>query len=60
MTSQPCGPRRRNYLATASFIVGVSALSSPLAGLGLGAVVTMFIGNPISGATMPSAFLPVA
>ena len=48
------------YLATASFIVGVSALSSPLAGLGLGAVVTMFIGNPISGATMPSAFLPGA
>lgn len=46
------------YLATASFIVGVSALSSPLAGLGLGAVVTMFIGNPISGASMPSAFLP--
>lgn len=46
------------YLATASFIVGVSALSSPLAGLGLGAVVTMFIGNPISGATMPSVFLP--
>lgn len=48
------------YLATASFIVGVSALSSPLAGLGLGAVVTMFIGNPISGATMPSVFLPGA
>ena len=46
------------YLATASFIVGVSALSSPLAGLGLGAVVTMFIGNPISGAAMPSVFLP--
>lgn len=48
------------YLATASFIVGVSALSSPLAGLGLSAVVTMFIGNPISGATMPSVFLPGA
>lgn len=48
------------YLATASFIVGVSALSSPLAGLGLGAVITMFIGNPISGATMPSVFLPGA
>ncbi len=48
------------YLATASFIVGVSALSSPLAGLGLGAVVTMFIGNPISGATIPSVFLPGA
>ena len=48
------------YLATASFIVGVSSLSSPLAGLGLGAVITMFIGNPISGASMPSAFLPGA
>ena len=46
------------YLATASFIVGVSALSLPLVGLGVGAVVTMFIGNPISGASMPSAFLP--
>lgn len=48
------------YLATASFIVGVSALASPMAGLGVGAVITMFIGNPISGATMPSAFLPGA
>jgi len=48
------------YLATASFIVGVSALSSPLAGLGLGAVITMFIGNPIAGASMPSVFLPGA
>ncbi len=48
------------YLATASFIVGVSSLSSPLAGLGLGAVITLFIGNPISGATMPSVFLPGA
>lgn len=48
------------YLATASFIVGVSALASPMAGLGVGAVITMFIGNPISGATMPSVFLPGA
>ena len=48
------------YLATASFIVGVSALASPMAGLGVGAVITMFIGNPISGASMPSAFLPGA
>ena len=53
-----CAAFGATYLATASFIVGVSALSSPLAGLGLGAVVTMFIGNPISGASMPSAFLP--
>lgn len=48
------------YLATASFIVGVSALAVPIVGLGAGAVVTMFIGNPISGASMPSAFLPGA
>ena len=48
------------YLATASFIVGVSALAVPIVGLGAGAVVTMFIGNPISGATMPSVFLPGA
>ena len=46
------------YLATAFFIVGVGALSSPLIGLAVGAVVTMFIGNPISGASMPSVFLP--
>ena len=48
------------YLATASFIVGVSALASPLIGLAVGAVITMFIGNPISGASMPSVFLPGA
>lgn len=48
------------YLATASFIVGVSALVSPMVGLGVGAVITMFIGNPISGASMPSVFLPGA
>lgn len=48
------------YLATASFIVGVSALASPMVGLGVGAVITMFIANPISGATMPSVFLPGA
>ncbi|WP_368866541.1 ABC transporter permease [Rothia mucilaginosa] len=48
------------YLATASFIVGVSALASPIIGLAVGAVITMFIGNPISGASMPSAFLPGA
>ena len=48
------------YLATASFMIGMGALLVPSAGLGLGAVVTMFIGNPISGASMPSAFLPGA
>lgn len=48
------------YLATASFMIGLGGLFAPAAGLGLGAVITMFIGNPISGATMPSAFLPGA
>ena len=48
------------YLATAAFIVGVGALSSPLIGLAVGAIITMFIGNPISGASMPSVFLPGA
>lgn len=48
------------YLATASFMIGFGSLLAPAAGLGLGAVVTMFIGNPISGASMPSAFLPGA
>ena len=46
------------YLATASFMIGMGTLLVPAAGLGLGAVVTMFIGNPISGASMPSVFLP--
>lgn len=46
------------YLATASFMIGMGALLVPSAGLGLSAVVTMFIGNPISGASMPSVFLP--
>lgn len=48
------------YLATASFMIGLGSLFVPAAGLGLGAVVTMFIGNPISGANMPSVFLPGA
>ncbi|WP_314935326.1 ABC transporter permease [Rothia mucilaginosa] len=48
------------YLATASFMIGFGSLLVPAAGLGLGAVVTMFIGNPISGATMPNVFLPGA
>ena len=48
------------YLATASFMIGFGSLLVPAAGLGLGAVVTMFIGNPISGASMPSVFLPGA
>lgn len=48
------------YLATASFMIGFGSLLVPAAGLGLGAVITMFIGNPISGASMPSVFLPGA
>ena len=48
------------YLATASFMIGFGSLLGPAAGLGLSAVVTMFIGNPISGASMPSVFLPGA
>lgn len=48
------------YLATASFMIGMGALLVPAAGLGLGVVVTMFVGNPISGASMPSVFLPGA
>lgn len=48
------------YLATASFMIGLGGLFVSAAGLGLGAVITMFIGNPISGATMPSVFLPGA
>ena len=48
------------YFATASFMIGLGGLLVPAAGLGLGAVITMFIGNPISGATMPSVFLPGA
>ena len=48
------------YFATASFMIGLGGLLVPAAGLGLGAVVTMFIGNPISGASMPSVFLPGA
>lgn len=48
------------YLATASFMIGLGSLFVPAAGLGLGAVITMFIGNPISGASMPSVFLPGA
>lgn len=48
------------YLATASFMIGLGSLFVPAAGLGLGAVITMFIGNPIAGASMPSVFLPGA
>lgn len=43
-------------MATASFIVGCTSLIGR-AGIGIGAVLTMFIGNPLSGATMPWQFL---
>lgn len=43
-------------LATASIIVGFNALIGP-PGIAVGAVITMLIGNPISGATLPPQFL---
>jgi hypothetical protein len=42
---------------TASLIVGVASLIGP-AGIGVGAVITMLIANPIAGATAPAEFLP--
>lgn len=43
-------------LATASTIVGLNALlGAP--GIGVGAVITMLIGNPISGAALPYQFI---
>jgi hypothetical protein len=43
-------------LATASIIVGFNALIGP-PGIAVGAVITMLIGNPISGASLPMQFL---
>ncbi|MFT4235832.1 MAG: hypothetical protein QM607_12655 [Microbacterium sp.] len=44
-------------VSTASLLVGLhSLLGGP--GFGLGAVITMFIGNPIAGAAQPWQFLP--
>lgn len=43
-------------LATASIIVGFNALIGP-AGIAVGSVITMLIGNPISGASLPQQFL---
>ena len=43
-------------LATASIIVGFNALIGP-PGIAVGAVITMLIGNPISGAMLPLQFL---
>lgn len=43
--------------ATSAFIVGLAALMGP-PGIGVAAVVTMLIANPISGAALPPPFLP--
>jgi hypothetical protein len=43
-------------LATAATIVGFNALIGP-AGIAVGSVLTMLIGNPISGASLPMQFL---
>ncbi|MGN6219253.1 MAG: hypothetical protein ACTHNQ_07095 [Microbacterium sp.] len=43
--------------ATSSLIVGLAALMGP-PGIGVGAVITMFIANPIAGAATPPQFLP--
>jgi hypothetical protein len=43
-------------LATASTIVGLNALLGTR-GIAVGAVVTMLVGNPISGATLPYQFI---
>lgn len=45
--------------ATASFIVGMSSLIGP-AGIAVGAVVTILIGNPLASATQPTQFMPGA
>lgn len=43
-------------LGTASTVVGLNALIGP-AGIGVGAVITMLIANPISGANLPYQFI---
>lgn len=46
-----------SLLATASVIVGLHSLvGAP--GIGIGAILTMFIGNPLSGTQIPGEFLP--
>jgi len=45
-------------VATAAIIVGLNALVGK-AGISLGAVITLFIGNPLSSLTQPKEFLPV-
>ncbi|MCP3426157.1 ABC transporter permease [Rothia sp. AR01] len=46
-----------SVLGTSSFILGCTALIGP-PGIGVGAVVTMFLGNPLSGAQVPWQFYP--
>ncbi|MGX6396724.1 ABC transporter permease [Rothia kristinae] len=46
-----------SVLGTSSFILGCTALIGN-AGIGLGAVITMFLGNPLSGAQVPWQFYP--
>jgi hypothetical protein len=43
--------------ATSAFIMGMNAVFGRV-GLGLGAIVTVLIGNPLSSATAPMQFLP--
>lgn len=43
--------------STASLLAGLHSLLGT-AGIGIGAIITMFIGNPLSGATLPPEFLP--
>ena len=43
--------------ATSALIIGLAALMGP-PGIALGAVITMFIANPIAGAALPPQFLP--
>jgi hypothetical protein len=45
------------FFATASFIVGTTALFGPV-GIAVGSVITMLIGNPLASATAPVQFLP--
>ncbi|MHA7984242.1 hypothetical protein ACX9R5_00420 [Rathayibacter sp. CAU 1779] len=51
------GAMALSVFATASFIIGMSSLIGP-AGIAVGAVVTILIGNPLAGAAQPSQFLP--
>ena len=44
-------------MATAALIVGLHGLIGP-PGIAIGAVVTMFVGNPLSSASAPPEFLP--